>query len=165
VFLANISKSIFSAIDKKAEMCYSNPVFNISRVPRDWTLFGHAPERPSNHNACMLTKRKKQNVIKKYQTHEGDTGSSQVQIAILTTEIDELVDHLKKHHKDHSSRRGLLRKVGERRRLLRYLKKEDNKGYEALVIDLKLKQAKKLAKPVKKEETVDITDDSETTEK
>lgn len=110
----------------------------------------------------MLTKRKKQNVIKKYQTHEGDTGSSQVQIAILTTEIDELVGHLKKHHKDHSSRRGLLRKVGERRRLLRYLKKEDAKSYDTLVIDLKLKQAKKLAKPSQKEEVVeDIEDESE----
>ena len=95
----------------------------------------------------MLTKRKKQNVIKKYQVKEGDTGSSQVQIAILTAEINELVGHLKKHHKDHSSRRGLLRKVGERRRLLRYLKKENNAAYEELVISLKLKQAKKLVKP------------------
>lgn len=108
----------------------------------------------------MLTKRKKQNVIKKYQTHEGDTGSSQVQIAILTTEIDELVSHLKKHHKDHSSRRGLLRKVGERRRLLRYLKKEDNKAYEQLVTDLKLKQAKKLVKPTE----VDIDEDQDDTD-
>jgi len=112
----------------------------------------------------MLTKRKKQNVIKKYQTHEGDTGSSQVQIAILTTEIDELVDHLKKHHKDHSSRRGLLRKVGERRRLLRYLKKEDVKGYEALVIDLKLKQAKKLGKPIKEEDVLEDLEDENVTE-
>jgi small subunit ribosomal protein S15 len=111
-------------------------------------------------NACMLTKRKKQNVIKKYQTHEGDTGSSQVQIAILTTEIEELVSHLKKHHKDHSSRRGLLRKVGERRRLLRYLNKEDKAGYEKLVIDLKLKQAKKLVKPTE----VDIDEDQDDTD-
>jgi small subunit ribosomal protein S15 len=111
-------------------------------------------------NACMLTKRKKQNVIKKYQTHEGDTGSSQVQIAILTTEIEELVSHLKKHHKDHSSRRGLLRKVGERRRLLRYLNKEDKAGYEKLVIDLKLKQAKKLVKPTE----VDLDEDQDDTD-
>lgn len=92
----------------------------------------------------MLSKKKKQSIIKKHQTHEGDTGSSQVQIAILTAEIEELAGHLKAHHKDHSSRRGLLKKVGERRRLLRYLKKEDLKGYEALVIALKLKQAKVL---------------------
>jgi small subunit ribosomal protein S15 len=94
----------------------------------------------------MLSKDKKQKVIKKFQTHEGDTGSSEVQIALLTTEIDELADHLKTHHKDHSSRRGLLRKVGERRRLLRYLKKDNNKSYEELVKKLKLKQAKQLEK-------------------
>ena len=62
--------------------------------------------------------------MKRFATHEGDTGSSEVQIAILSAEIDELVDHLKKHPKDHSSRRGLLRKVSTRRRLLRFLKKE-----------------------------------------
>ncbi|MBI5728183.1 MAG: 30S ribosomal protein S15 [Candidatus Magasanikbacteria bacterium] len=90
----------------------------------------------------MLTKDKKQSIIKKFQTHQGDTGSSEVQIAILSAEIDELVGHLKIHHKDHSSRRGLLRKVGERRRLLRYLKKENAAAYEELVKKLKLKQAK-----------------------
>jgi len=90
----------------------------------------------------MLGKQKKQNIIKKYQTHQEDTGSSEVQIAILSAEIDELSGHLKQHHKDHSSRRGLLRKVGERRRLLRYLKKENPKSYEELVKKLKLKQAK-----------------------
>lgn len=103
----------------------------------------------------MLTKKKKQNLIEKFQTHKGDTGSSQVQIAILTLEIDELAKHLKEHHKDHSSRRGLLKKVGERRRLLRYLKKEDPKEYEKLAKGLKLKQAKQLDKP----EPVEILDD------
>lgn len=111
----------------------------------------------------MLTKQKKQRVIKKYQTHENDTGSSEVQIAILTAEIDELAGHLKAHHKDHSSRRGLLRKVGERRRLLRFLKQENKESYEALVTSLKLKQAKRLeradkhatAQPPKVEESVD----------
>lgn len=93
----------------------------------------------------MLTKEKKQAIIKKYQTHTGDTGSSEVQIAILSAEIDELVEHLKAHHKDHSSRRGLLRKVGERRRLLRFLKKENPASYEELVKKLKLKQAKVFA--------------------
>lgn len=93
----------------------------------------------------MLSKEQKVKIIKKYQTHNGDTGSSQVQIAILSAEIDELTEHLKIHAKDHSSRRGLLRKVGERRRLLRYLKKEDSAGYEELVKKLKLKQAKAFA--------------------
>ena len=90
----------------------------------------------------MLSKQKKQNVIKKFQTHKGDTGSTEVQIAILTVEIDELVGHLKTHAKDHSSRRGLLRKVGDRRRLLRYLQRENAASYEDLVKKLKLKQAK-----------------------
>ncbi len=99
----------------------------------------------------MLDKAKKKKVIKKYQTHEGDTGSSEVQIALLSAEVDELAAHLKVHHKDHSSRRGLLRKIGERRRLLRYLKKEDLKSFEALVISLKLKQAKQLLKTREKE--------------
>lgn len=93
----------------------------------------------------MLDKQKKQRIIKKYQQHEGDTGSAEVQIAILTAEIEELAKHLKAHHKDHSSRRGLLRKVGERRRLLRFLKKENKQSYEELVKSLKLKQAKALA--------------------
>lgn len=93
----------------------------------------------------MLDKNKKQSVIKKYQLHAGDTGSSEVQIAILSAEIDELAEHLKAHPKDHSSRRGLLRKVGERRRLLRYLKKENPASYEQLVKKLKLKQAKLFA--------------------
>ena len=103
----------------------------------------------------MLNKQKKQKIIKKYQTHEGDTGSSEVQIAILSAEIDELAEHLKAHHKDHSSRRGLLRKVGERRRLLRYLKKENQKSYEELVKKLKLKQAKQLVQPVAEEVVAD----------
>ena len=90
----------------------------------------------------MLAKDKKQKIIKKFQQHDGDTGSSEVQIAILSAEIDELAEHLKQHPKDHSSRRGLIRKVGERRRLLRYLKKENPVSYEELVKKLKLKQAK-----------------------
>lgn len=90
----------------------------------------------------MLAKDKKQKIIKKFQQHDGDTGSSEVQIAILSAEIDELAEHLKVHAKDHSSRRGLLRKVGERRRLLRYLKKENPVSFEELVKKLKLKQAK-----------------------
>ena len=114
----------------------------------------------------MLDKDKKLKIIKKFQTHEGDTGSTEVQIAILSEEIKDLADHLKLHHKDHSSRRGLLRKVGERRRLLRYLKKENAKSYEELSKKLKLKTAKVLVKPgtsadagLDKEEDVDITEE------
>ena len=81
----------------------------------------------------MLNKTKKDKIIKKYQTHEGDTGSPQVQIAILTEEIKELQDHLQSHKKDHSSRRGLLRKVNQRRKLLKYLMREDQQVYEDLL--------------------------------
>ena len=94
----------------------------------------------------MLDPKKKMRVIKKYQVHEGDTGSSEVQIALLSTEVDELAEHLKLHHKDHSSRRGLLRKVNTRRKLMRFLKKENLESYEELVKKLKLKKEKKIEK-------------------
>lgn len=90
----------------------------------------------------MLDKKKKERIIAKYKTHASDTGSSQVQIAILTEEIKELTSHLKTHKKDFSSRRGLLKKVAERRRLLNYLSREDEKAYVNLVKDLKLKVPK-----------------------
>lgn len=112
---------------------------------------------PIIYRHVMLDKQKKAKLIKKFQTHEGDTGSSEVQIAILSAEIDELADHLKQNPKDHSSRRGLLKKVGERRRLLRFLKKENLKSYEGLVKKLKLKQAKTLEKP---QEEASIDDDN-----
>jgi small subunit ribosomal protein S15 len=95
----------------------------------------------------MLDSKKKQALIKKFQTHEGDTGSSEVQIAILTTEIEELIEHLKTHPKDHSSRRGLLKKVSSRRHLMRYLKKENAKSYEDLAKKLKIKSARNISKP------------------
>ncbi len=94
----------------------------------------------------MLDIKKKQQIIKKFQTHNEDTGSSDVQIAILTAEIDELIEHLKTHPNDHSSRRGLLRKVSARRRLIRFLKKEDPKSYEKLIEKLKIKQPRVIVK-------------------
>lgn len=87
----------------------------------------------------MLSTKEKDNLIKKFQTHKGDTGSPEVQIAILTTEIDQVSEHLKQHRKDNHSRRGLLKMVGNRRRLLRYLRDEDKKRYEKLAERLKLK--------------------------
>lgn len=92
----------------------------------------------------MLDKKAKNRIINRYKTHENDTGSTPVQIAILTEEIKQLSDHLKSHKKDHSSRRGLLKKVGERRRLLKYLQKEDEKKFEEIAKKLKLKIAKKM---------------------
>lgn len=91
----------------------------------------------------MLDKKIKDKIIKKFRTHETDTGSTEVQIALLTEEIKELIEHLKKHKKDFSSRRGLLKKVGERRTLLRYLEKENEKSYSELCKKLKIKTAKK----------------------
>lgn len=92
----------------------------------------------------MLDKKIKAKIIAKFRTHANDTGSSQVQIAILTEEIKELTSHLQLHKHDHSSRRGLLRKVGERRRLLKYLQKEDEQAFIDLATKLKLKIAKKM---------------------
>jgi small subunit ribosomal protein S15 len=88
----------------------------------------------------MLTSRKKQKIIKEYQIHEKDTGSNEVQVALLTKRINELIDHLKKHPKDHHSRRGLLKMVGKRRRFLEYLKKNNPKSYTAIVKNLGLKK-------------------------
>jgi small subunit ribosomal protein S15 len=79
-------------------------------------------------------------LIKKYQSHKKDTGSTEVQVALLTEKILELAKHLKKHAKDSDSRRGLLMMVGKRRRLLNYLKKNDIKKYEKLIKDLGLKK-------------------------
>lgn len=87
---------------------------------------------------CMLDKKAKEKIIEKFKTHDQDTGSAQVQIAILTAEIKDLTDHLKMHKKDFSSRRGLLRKVNERRKLLRYLLRETPKEHAKLVEKLKM---------------------------
>lgn len=85
-----------------------------------------------------LKKEKKTEVIEKFKLHEGDTGSSEVQIALLTRRIESLVEHLKKNKKDQHSRRGLLLLVGQRKRLLKYLRREDIKRYEELTSGLGL---------------------------
>jgi small subunit ribosomal protein S15 len=88
----------------------------------------------------MLTPKEKDQLIKKFQVHKDDTGSPEVQVAILTKEIEKVSEHLQLHKKDNHSRRGLLKMVGNRRRLLRYLKAEDEKRWEKLTDKLKLKQ-------------------------
>ncbi|MBI4280907.1 30S ribosomal protein S15 [Candidatus Uhrbacteria bacterium] len=85
----------------------------------------------------MLDKKAKEKIIEKFKTHQADTGSPQVQIAILSEEMKQLSEHLREHKKDFSSRRGLVKKVGERRRLLKYLQREDPKAYEELAAKLK----------------------------
>ena len=88
----------------------------------------------------MITKEKKTEIIKDYQLKEGDTGSSEVQIAVLTFRINDLNEHLKIHVKDHHSRRGLLKMVGQRRNLLNYLKETDLERYRALIAKLGLRK-------------------------
>ena len=87
-----------------------------------------------------MDKIKKQEIIAKYARKEGDTGSPEVQIALLTARIQELTDHLKVHTKDHHSRRGLLMMVGQRRSLLDYLKKTDIERYRAIVAALGIRK-------------------------
>lgn len=88
----------------------------------------------------MLTKEAKQEIMQKYAIHEGDVGSPEVQIAVLTARISYLTEHLKDNKKDHHSRRGLLMMVGRRRRFLAYLKKIDIERYRAIVSKLNLRK-------------------------
>ncbi len=88
----------------------------------------------------MMRKEEKNTVITEYATHEGDTGSPEVQIAILTKRINDLQEHFKIHKKDHHSRRGLLRMVGKRRNLLNYLQKKDIERYRALIARLGIRK-------------------------
>lgn len=87
----------------------------------------------------MLTKEIKDQIINEYKLHEGDTGSPEVQIALLTYRINSLNEHLKEHKKDHHSRRGLLKMVGQRRGLLRYLQDNDIERYRSLIARLKIR--------------------------
>ena len=98
--------------------------------------------------AHMLDKKRKDKVIEKFRTHKSDTGSTEVQIALLTEEIRLLTGHLKKHKKDVSSRRGLIRKVSQRRRLLRYLERADEKSYNKILKVLEIR-------PLKKQDSID----------
>jgi small subunit ribosomal protein S15 len=87
-----------------------------------------------------LTKEAKNEIVKKHGASETDTGSTKVQIALLTQRINELTEHLRAHPKDHYSRRGLLKLVGRRRRFLTYFQKQDLEGYRALIKELGLRR-------------------------
>lgn len=91
----------------------------------------------------MLDKKKKVQLIQKFKTHTNDTGSPEVQIAILTEEIKELTKHLQLHKKDYSSRRGLIKKISLRRKLLRYLEKENSESFGQITKKLKIKITKR----------------------
>jgi small subunit ribosomal protein S15 len=88
----------------------------------------------------MLTKEEKGQIVGEYETHDGDTGSPEVQVAILTKRINDLTEHLRTHPKDHSSRRGLLKMVGNRSALLRYVRDKDVKRYQAIISRLGLRK-------------------------
>jgi small subunit ribosomal protein S15 len=96
--------------------------------------------RRRTRRLMALTKEAKQEIIKKHGRSEADTGSPQVQIAMLTQRINELTEHLRTHKHDHYSRRGLLKLVGRRRRFLTYLQKHDLEGYRALIKELGLRR-------------------------
>jgi small subunit ribosomal protein S15 len=87
-----------------------------------------------------MTLERKQEIVSQFGTNDADTGNSRVQIALMTERINELTEHLRTHHKDHHSRRGLLMIVGRRRRLLNYLQRTDLEGYRALVRELGLRR-------------------------
>jgi small subunit ribosomal protein S15 len=87
----------------------------------------------------MITKEEKEELIKKFSRHEGDTGSTEVQVALLSLRISKLTEHLKLFKNDYSSRRGLFKLVGERRKLLNYLKETDKPRYQRIVKDLDLR--------------------------
>src|SRR4249919_2002205 len=127
--------------------CYIPPSPRTPRVPavrasrRDLTLAGRAGHSPrSGASPLTLTKEQKLGIIEKFKTHEGDSGSPEVQIALLTEKINYLTEHFKVHKRDHASRRGLLRMVGQRRRLLDYLKATKVDRYRKVVKDLGLRR-------------------------
>ena len=88
----------------------------------------------------MITAETKTKILSDYKTHDKDTGSPEVQIALLTTRINELTEHLRTHKKDHSSRRGLLKMVGKRNSLLKYLTREDRSRYQQIIGRLGLRK-------------------------
>ncbi|EKW99541.1 30S ribosomal protein S15 [Ligilactobacillus saerimneri] len=87
-----------------------------------------------------ISKEEKNRIIAEYATHEGDTGSAQVQIAVLTADINELNEHIKQHKKDFASQRGLMKKIGHRRNLLAYLRNNDLQAYRELIKRLGLRR-------------------------
>lgn len=105
------------------------------KTPTFYMAYGDKTKRRN-----VMEKEKKQGIIEKFQMHEGDTGSPEVQVAILTERINHLNEHLKTHKKDHHSRRGLLKMVGQRRGMLKYLMKEDIDRYRNVVKELGLRK-------------------------
>ncbi len=103
-------------------------------------MVSQAPRSNNKEDAVALTAEEKHEIITKYATHEGDTGSPEVQVALITKRVNDLTEHLKSHKHDHHSRRGLLLMVGDRRRLLDYLKRVDIDRYRTLIDELGLRR-------------------------
>lgn len=99
-----------------------------------------APRSDIKEDAVALTAEDKKSIINEYATHEGDTGSPEVQVALLSKRIADLTDHLKEHKHDHHSRRGMMLMIGDRRRLLDYLKRVDINRYRSLIDRLGLRR-------------------------
>src|SRR5262249_48332941 len=115
---------------------FARPPGNLHSVARAAVL----PQSMQEVSTVTLSKEQKQGIIGKYKIHEGDSGSPEVQIALLTEKIHYLTDHFKVHKRDHASRRGLLRMVGQRRRLLDYLKATKVDRYRKVVKELGLRR-------------------------
>jgi len=121
-------------------------ILRLRQKPPDWGFIVYQNLQKSLEFSTiksMLTSKAKKKVIEKHQIHDKDTGSPEVQIAVLTEQIKKLVNHLKKNPKDNLSRRGLLKMVSKRRTLLNYLQKESEKRYESLTKKVGLKAKKK----------------------
>lgn len=137
-------------IYKRIWVCYNNTDDALSadagvcpdgenHEPVSANLVNKNPAKPEESVIFML-KEEKTAIIAEYATHEGDTGSPEVQIAVLTKRINDLTDHLRTHKKDHHSRRGLLKMVGQRRNLLNYLMKTDIERYRSIIARLGLRK-------------------------
>jgi len=117
-----------------------NPVRGFRRSLNGTFTLLHRVIGGKNMEVNIMQKDMKQNIIESYRTHEKDTGSPEVQIAILTNRINNLTEHLKSNNKDHHSRRGLLKMVGHRRNLLNYLQKKDINRYREIIEKLGLRK-------------------------
>jgi len=116
---------------------------SVSPLPSVWKTPANAWQQDIikiMEDITMISKERKAEIVKAYGKNEQDTGSTEVQIALLTERINELTEHLKVNKKDHHSRRGLLKMVGQRRNLLAYLQKKDLEGYRALIERLGLRK-------------------------
>lgn len=109
-------------------------------IYNNFTQYNLYVERLAKEKQVALSKEKKVEIITKYGSNKDDTGSTRVQIALLTTRINELTEHFKIHKKDHTGRRGLLKLVGKRRSLLNYLKNHNLDGYRELIAELSLRK-------------------------